>query len=565
MLRLFVVFALIAFGTTLPGTAAAKRVALVIGNSAYKHTQPLDNPRNDAADMAAVLKKLGFEVIEGFDLQKAGLEHKVRDFAAALSDADVGLFYYAGHGLQAAGQNYLVPVDAELATASALDFETVRLDLVHRTMERETKTNILFLDACRNNPLARNLARAMGTRSVEIGRGLAAVESGAGTLISFSTQPGNVALDGSGRNSPFAGALVRHLMTSSDDLSAILINVRNDVMKETRDKQVPWEHSALRGRVWFKGAPSPGSAALPLASAVAPPLSEAALAWQTIESTQDASVFEAFRRQFGADNPVYDQLAASKIAALKRAQEQKVAAFQPAPTPAPKAPPDDPKALAELLQRELVRVGCYAGRVDGEWGPGSRSALASFNLYAKMALPTDRAEARSVQAVQTALTRICPEDRPSPSGTAAASLPTFPAAPPSSNDAEALRALSELVNLGVTMRDAVRAKERAAAGRTSAPVQTDASTAPGRPPGYKDPTATPKQPPPPQQAAAGAKQPPGQQRASQASCQQMAQRYEAYARTAGAPGTMQPLFSMYQYLQCNCGYPPSPQLPPCPR
>ena len=112
-----------------------------------------------------------------------------------------------------------MPVDAQLSTASALDFEMVRLDLVHRTMEREAQTNILFLDACRDNPLARNLARAMGTRSAEIGRGLAQVESGVGTLISFSTQPGNVALDGAGRNSPFAGALVKQLSTSNDDLT----------------------------------------------------------------------------------------------------------------------------------------------------------------------------------------------------------------------------------------------------------------------------------------------------------------------------------------------------------
>ena len=121
----------------------------------------------------------------------------------------------------------------------------VRVDVIHRLMENLANTNILFLDACRDNPLARNLARSMGTRSAEIGRGLAQVQSGVGTLISFSTQPGNVALDGSGRNSPFAGALVRQLSNANDDLSAILIAVRNDVMKETQCKQVPWEHSAL--------------------------------------------------------------------------------------------------------------------------------------------------------------------------------------------------------------------------------------------------------------------------------------------------------------------------------
>jgi uncharacterized caspase-like protein len=258
----------------LPAAALAdKRVALVVGNSAYQHTAKLANPKNDATDLAGALRKQGFQVIEGFDLDKAAFDRKVRDFATALQGSDVGVFFYAGHGLQVAGQNYLVPVDAELTTAAALEFEMVRVDVVHRVMERQANTNVLFLDACRDNPLARNLARAMGTRSADIGRGLAPVESGVGTLISFSTQPGNVALDGAGRNSPFAGALVKHMAASNDDLSAILIAVRNDVMKETQRKQVPWEHSALTGRFYFNppaqaaSAPNPPAAAAPQASA----------------------------------------------------------------------------------------------------------------------------------------------------------------------------------------------------------------------------------------------------------------------------------------------------------
>ena len=231
-----------------------RRVALVIGNSTYKHAGELANPTNDAADMATELKKLGFEIIEGTNLDKAAMDRKIRDFAATLTGADAGIFFYAGHGLQVGGINYLVPIDAQMTTATALDFEMVRLDVVQRTMERETKTNILFLDACRDNPLARDLARAMGTRSGEIGRGLAAAESGVGTLISYSTQPGNVALDGTGRNSPFAGALVKHIATPGEDLSSILINVRTTVMQVTANKQVPWEHSALTRRFYFAAA-----------------------------------------------------------------------------------------------------------------------------------------------------------------------------------------------------------------------------------------------------------------------------------------------------------------------
>jgi hypothetical protein len=252
---------------------AGKRVALVIGNSSYQYVPELANPKNDAADVAAALKMHGFQIIDGFNLDKVALDRKIRDFAIALQGAEAGVFFYAGHGLQVSGQNYIVPIDAQLTTAAALDFEMVRLDLVHRTMEREAPTNILFLDACRNNPLARNLARAMGTRSGEVGRGLAAVEAGVGTLISFSTQPGNVALDGIGRNSPFAGALVKHMWSSSDDLSALLIAVRNDVVRETQGKQVPWEHSALMGRFYFKAPPelvAPRPQAQPAVTAALP-------------------------------------------------------------------------------------------------------------------------------------------------------------------------------------------------------------------------------------------------------------------------------------------------------
>ena len=235
----------------MPLQAEGKKVALVIGNSSYVHTPRLENPKNDAADVSVALKKLGFVVVEGRDLDKAAMDRTIRDFAGALNGAHVGLFFYAGHGLQVGGQNYLVPIDAKLSTASAVDFEMVRLELVHRTMEREANTNILIMDACRDNPLARNLARALGTRSTQIGRGLASVESGEGTLISFSTQPGNVALDGTGRNSPFAAALLKHIGTPGDDLPSILINVRNDVMQATDRRQVPWEHSALTAKFYF--------------------------------------------------------------------------------------------------------------------------------------------------------------------------------------------------------------------------------------------------------------------------------------------------------------------------
>ena len=248
--------------------AAENRVALVIGNSAYRNASPLANPKNDALDMAAAAEKLGFKVVKGLDLDKSRMDQTIRQFAESLRGATMGMFFYAGHGLQVSGKNYLVPVDAELKTAESLDFEMVGLDVVQRIMEAATETNILFVDACRDNPLSRNLARAMGTRSAAIGHGLTAQEAGAGTLISFSTQPGNVALDGSGRNSPYAGALVKNLGTQGKDLPAVLVQVRREVMATTGKRQIPWEHSALTAEVMLapQGALQASASASPQAA-----------------------------------------------------------------------------------------------------------------------------------------------------------------------------------------------------------------------------------------------------------------------------------------------------------
>ncbi len=339
MLRFFAgAFLLAALALGGAPAQAQKRVALVVGNSAYEHTSKLDNPKNDAIDMTAALKAAGFHVIEGLDLDKAAFERKVRDLSVALRDADVGLFFYAGHGLQVGGANYLVPIDAKAETADALDWEMVRLDLVHRTMERAAATNIIFLDACRNNPLARNLARAMGTRSTEIGRGLAATESGVGTLISFSTQPGNVALDGSGRNSPFAGSLVKRIAASNDDLSALLIDVRNDVRKETQNKQVPWEHSALTGRFYFNLK----AGAAPTASKT----SEAAEAWAAAKDSSSVAVLQAFLARYS--DTFFADLARARIVELEK---QQVAAIAPVPATPPPRPANPPQAAGARFLR----------------------------------------------------------------------------------------------------------------------------------------------------------------------------------------------------------------------
>ena len=250
--------------------AAEKRVALVVGNSGYVHANALPNPVNDAGDMAKALAEVGFEVILGLDLSKSGFDGKVRDFARALEKVDVALLFYAGHGLQVSGKNYLVPVDAKLQVERDLDFEAISLDFVLKQMEldRDDKTNIVFLDACRDNPLARNLARSMGTRSGTIAQGLAQVQAGVGTFIAYSTQPGNVALDGEGRNSPFTAALVKDLRLPDRNLNAVMIEVRKDVTAATGGKQVPWDLSALTGDFYFQLAAAPGTLPRPDADAV---------------------------------------------------------------------------------------------------------------------------------------------------------------------------------------------------------------------------------------------------------------------------------------------------------
>ncbi len=228
-----------------PDAAAARRVALVVGNGGYRFAPALANPPNDARDVARSLRGLGFEVTEGIDLDKAGMEAALRRFAAALHGADVGLFYYSGHGLAVADKNYLVPVDAQIDRASDLDFAIVPLDLVPRV-----------LDACRDNPLARSLG---ASRSVAVQGGVVSTGAGTGTLIAYATQAGNTASDGAGRNSPFTSALLRHIGEPGVEVRSMLTRVRRDVLAATDGTQEPG--SGYRGCSTVSGLASQPPAA----------------------------------------------------------------------------------------------------------------------------------------------------------------------------------------------------------------------------------------------------------------------------------------------------------------
>jgi hypothetical protein len=329
--------------------AAERRVALVIGNSAYEHTNPLPNPHNDATDISAALARLGFEVIgSGVDLDKRSLERKIREFTSTLAGADVALFFYAGHAVQVGDQNYLVPVDARLATEADVDFETVSLRLVlqHMERDREKKTSLVFLDACRDNPLAKNLARSMGTRSSSVGQGLAAVKGGVGTLIGFSTQPGNVARDGTGRNSPYAGALLKQMEGTRGDINAVLINVRNQVLQATSGQQVPWEHSSLTQQFHFRRAVlAPSAADQPQPVHPSPTQNDEAMAWATTKDTTSVAVLEAFLKHYSSG--VYAEMARARLQELKdkEAKERTAVAGPPAPPPAAAPPARTPATV----------------------------------------------------------------------------------------------------------------------------------------------------------------------------------------------------------------------------
>lgn len=230
-----------------------KRVALVLGNSRYENTSALANPKNDADAISKKLENLGFTVIKGLDLGKSGMELAIRNFVKELPGADVALFFYAGHAMQVDGKNFLIPVDAALEDATALDFETINFNVILNFMNADDRTSIALLDACRNNPLARSFTRKLSkSRSAFVGRGLAApTTSGGQLLIGFATAPGDVALDGEGDNSPFTTALLKHMDTPGLEIELMLKRVKSDVFKETDGSQSPWNNSALRNEFYF--------------------------------------------------------------------------------------------------------------------------------------------------------------------------------------------------------------------------------------------------------------------------------------------------------------------------
>jgi uncharacterized caspase-like protein len=238
--------ALVVLLTTLGTASAERRVALVLGNSAYRHAPALANPVHDAQAISEQLVQLGFEVVSGYDLTKLQTQETIEQFARQVRGAQIATFFYAGHGLQVAGNNYLLPVDAALEDETSLDFEAVQIDFILRQMSRETSVRLVFLDACRDNPLAEVLAKSGGVKTT--GSGLAEIQienGGEGTLIAFAASPNQVAYDGSGEHSPFSAALIAHLRDKNVSISEAMNRVTGDVFKATAGKQRPWINVSL--------------------------------------------------------------------------------------------------------------------------------------------------------------------------------------------------------------------------------------------------------------------------------------------------------------------------------
>ncbi len=377
---------LVTFATSgVSATFAEKRVALVVGNSAYMHATVLKNPKTDANAVADLFGRLGFEVVVGTDLSMREFADTVNAFSDRLSGADVALFYYAGHGLQVHGRNYLAPIDAKLRHEAGLEFEAVQLSSILALMERRHRTNLIFLDACRDNPLASKLARSMGTRSSAVGRGLARLETGIGTLIAFATQPGNVALDGDKEHSPFTEALLNHSETPGLDIEGLMRRVRSDVIRATGGSQVPWSHSSLTSRFMLKAG-------------------EGNTQITQTDYPHDAKM-AALKRELQA---LKKQVARHK----KTTSDIKVAKLtKPETTPA--ATPEvakvrDSREVILALQKELKRVGCDPGAIDGIWGRKGRNALSKFAKHTKLSLPTGKPTMQAVAAVKRRKNRACP-------------------------------------------------------------------------------------------------------------------------------------------------------------
>ncbi|TIO49839.1 MAG: hypothetical protein E5X80_21140 [Mesorhizobium sp.] len=414
----FILFFLAAFGAQ-AAAPDAKRVALVIGNSKYVNAVPLPNPANDAQLIASTLRNAGFDVIEGVDQDNQGMHGLISRFTEESYNADLAVIFYAGHGMQVDGKNYLIPVDAELTSPAYLKTRTVQIDEFMAALPPDPAVGVIILDACRDNPLARTLAASL-PKSRSLGAGLAPVEAKAdgvgtgGVLIAYATDPGAIAFDGNGVDSPYSLALAKHLTEPGVEIQSALTRVRGEVTEATQGRQRPW-HNASLGREVFLGkqaveaapvaAPVADAAKTTAAPAPAPVASEAP-SWEVEQRLWDEAskknaipFYEAYLEQF--PNGRFATVAKLNIDQLKdpKTGNKQVAALDTNEASANagsavrtsvgitdemKQTPGTEQTEGAIgldrngridLQLRIEALGNELGQVDGNIGPKTRQAI----------------------------------------------------------------------------------------------------------------------------------------------------------------------------------------------
>ena len=360
---------------------APRRTALVIGNADYV-TSPLSNPVNDARAMARALRKLGFDVIERINVDQAGMKRAIWDYGKKLRQGGVGLFYFAGHGIQVGGENYLIPLKARIEGEPDLELEGVRVTRVLAEMEKANNgMNIVILDACRNNPFARSF------RSVS--RGLAHMSAPYGTLLAYATAPGSVAADGEGSNGLYTSELLTAIRTPGLRVEDVFKRVRRKVRKKSQGKQVPWESTSIEGDFYFVPAkltpPKPVMAKQPPVINLIPPAAVSGDAleiafWKSIKDSKYPADYNAYLRRYpeGAFAP----LAKTRLKALqpKPAQVAKQAAKE---TPAEPVKPDTPASAPAKSKTQVAALTVGRPRVDVHEMERNFVTLNNVTVYAE--------------------------------------------------------------------------------------------------------------------------------------------------------------------------------------
>ena len=367
---------------------SAQRVALVIGNSNYAHVPVLPNPRNDASDIGAALERLGFAVTRLENADRNSLWQGLQEFKRAASVSKVAAVFYAGHGIEVDQRNFLVPVDARLASDQDVEFETVPLDLVMRALDGASELRLVILDACRDNPFAVKMQRSGATRS--IGRGLARLEPSEQTLVAYSAEAGTVASDGDGRNSPYTEALLRHIEEPGLELDLMFRHVRDSVLSSTGGSQRPFTYGSLSSQgTYLTGRPAVESTVVSGQSGSSggvptePNSGSFELAfWDSIKNSKDPADFQAYLTQFPSGT--FTALARNNIERLKSAtEEQKV----PDRTQVAAITQASIESLLELsrserrkVQEGLAVAGFDPGVADGLFGRRTRVAIGRWQL-----------------------------------------------------------------------------------------------------------------------------------------------------------------------------------------